>query len=659
MSFRSYIAAASVWAAIAVAGTATAQPAPDGLVVRGRVSASESRWDPANVLYTYVTIDVTRVVLGSGVPARLVLKQLGGESGGIGLWVAGQATFTANEEVVLDLAARPDGSLSTAGLGRGKWHVDADPVTGALVASQPREDGGEFRAPAGEVELALAAGRRPLSRFTAAPPEYSVPLRQVGPQFVYLPTDGGYPARWHEVDSGAPVFVDHPSALPGTWTGSTANATAAITLWKNSGMQLDLRDGGTFTQSGPCRALTFTGNGRISVEYNDPCGSVGDWVAAGGYYTAGDLRTVGGVEFQKFVQGFVVLNDSGPQTTSAGCFQDAITHGLGHALGLGHTSVANNIMQAPPPAGCSSGPPRGLGDDDKAGVTAIYQGIPSGGFPPNTPSAFTVTAQLSTVTMNWTPASTGGQAQRFLIDAGTAPGNYNLGTITVNAPATSYAAGPASAGTYYLRLRAQNALGTSAPTAERSVTVGSCTAPGPPATLIGSSNDTLVNLQWTPPSSGVVQGYQVVAGSAPGLANLAVISYPSTVTSLGASVAYGTYYVRVLATNTCGVSAPSPEVTLVVQPCASAPQPPTGLVGSVSGGVVTLAWTAPAGAVPTGYTIVAGSAPAASDILVYPTGTTATSLAAPAPRGTYHVRVLATNACGQSGASNEVTVVVP
>jgi hypothetical protein len=315
------------------------------------------------------------------------------------------------------------------------------------------------------------------------------------------------------------------------------------------------------------------------------------------------------------------------------------------------------MMNALPACGAS---PRGLGADDRSGITAIYQGIASGPFPPDAPSALSASAALSTVNLSWTPATSGGSASRYLLDAGTASGVYNFGTILLNSPATTATFGNVPAGTYFLRVRAQNVAGTSGPSPEAQLTVGACAAPAAPGTLTGSVSDQTVNLAWSAPSSGVTQGYRLLVGSAPGLANLLVADYAASVTALVApGIAYGTYFARVAATNVCGVSPVGNEVTLVVQPCASPPQAPTGLQFSRTGSFVALAWSAPSsGPTPASYTLVVGSQAGASDILVFPAGP-ATSTGASAPPGTYYVRVLAQNACGVSGASNEVVVVVP
>lgn len=636
---------------VVAAGTPPASgqslPLRPGLVVVGRVADAQARWDATHTLYTYVTIDVARVVVGDAVPSRLVLKQLGGEVDGIGLWIADQATFQIAETVLLDLATAADGSLRTTGLARGKWTIEVD--AGVVYAAQRHSE----RLPLAAIEAQLATVRRPSAAFAAEPPESRAQPFLNTPQFSYLPT-GGLPARWHEVDTDTAVFVDF-AGIPGTWSGATSDENAAIALWRASGMELDLRRGGAWNGGCP---VPFTGNGRISVAYNDPCGTVADWVVGGGYFTTGDKRTVNGQEFQKFVQGFVILDNAGPQTSDADCFQNAVAHGLGHALGLGH-STSGAVMNAGPPATCAAGP-IGLSSDDIAGITTIYEGIASGVAPPGPPSGMTATASLSTVGMSWTPAATGGAADRFLIDAGTAPGTYNIGTLVVTAPATSFAVGNVPTGTYYVRVRAQNALGTSGPSNEASVTVGACTPPGAPATFTATSNDQVVSLAWSPPPIGVVQGYQVVAGTASGLSNLAVLPLPGTTTALGGPVPYGQYFTRVHATNVCGVGPPSAEVLLNVQPCTAAPSAPTGLAGNVVGRMVGLGWAAPAaGPLPTGYTLQVGSNTGLSNILVYPTGTTATSLGAPAPPGTYYVRVAATNACGASAPSNEVVLIVP
>lgn len=89
----------------------------------------------------------------------------------------------------------------------------------------------------------------------------------------------------------------------------------------------------------------------------------------------------------------------------------------------------------------------------------------------------------------------------------------------------------------------------------------------------------------------------------------------------------------------------------------SAPYRPTGLTATVQGTTVTLSWRAATGAA--SYIVDAGTAHTLSDILQFPTGTSATSFTTTGvPDGNYYVRVRASGAAGTSGPSNEVTVTV-
>jgi hypothetical protein len=92
----------------------------------------------------------------------------------------------------------------------------------------------------------------------------------------------------------------------------------------------------------------------------------------------------------------------------------------------------------------------------------------------------------------------------------------------------------------------------------------------------------------------------------------------------------------------------------------SAPNVPSNLAVSVSGSIVTLTWTAPAGGdPPTSYQVQAGTAPGQTNIASFDTGSTATSLAVfNVPAGAYFIRVRAVNSAGASGESNEVQAVV-
>ena len=107
------------------------------------------------------------------------------------------------------------------------------------------------------------------------------------------------------------------------------------------------------------------------------------------------------------------------------------------------------------------------------------------------------------------------------------------------------------------------------------------------------------------------------------------------------------------------LSAPALATPPAAEPCTAVPSRPTTLSVSVSGSTVTLNWLASYGCTPASYVITAGSTPGATDIVVFPTGNSATTLTVSAvPTGLYYVSVLAESAAGRSAPSNEVIVAV-
>ena len=117
----------------------------------------------------------------------------------------------------------------------------------------------------------------------------------------------------------------------------------------------------------------------------------------------------------------------------------------------------------------------------------------------------------------------------------------------------------------------------------------------------------------------------------------------------------GTYYVRIVATNAAGASAPTPDATIVVGGAPGAPRNLTAVAPSP--GVVSLTWLAPSiGPRAHLYVVLAGHAPG-SGIYAIPVG--ATGLAGGGvPAGTYYVRVVALNGATPGPASAEVVLVV-
>jgi VHL beta domain/Gram-negative bacterial TonB protein C-terminal len=202
--------------------------------------------------------------------------------------------------------------------------------------------------------------------------------------------------------------------------------------------------------------------------------------------------------------------------------------------------------------------------------------------------------------------------------------------------------------------------------------------PQPPQNLQATYVGGILTLTWSPVAiGGAPTSYVIRAGYLPSLSNLADFDTGSLATTFstfvppgfpppdttGSSVnPGGQLFIKVHSRNAVGTSVQSNVVLVDTRSgggggvgCTSPPGTPGGLTMTVQGTTVSFSWIASATA--SGYLLEAGSQSGAANLAAVNLGAQ-TTFSAPAPPGTYFVRVRATNGCGQSPPSNEVVVVV-
>ena len=274
--------------------------------------------------------------------------------------------------------------------------------------------------------------------------------------------------------------------------------------------------------------------------------------------------------------------------------------------------------------------------------------------PPAAPANLASVVNGATLRLSWNrPAA----AQGYRLEAGSASGLADLFNGEVGDVASLERLVPPR--TYFVRVRAVNAAGTSGPSNQVTVdvsTTASCTTPPPvPTGYTVQTGGLLVALAWS--ASPAATAYLLEAGLSSGATSAPPVNLGTGTTYQGVGPA-GTYFTRLRAANACGVSAPSTEVAVTLG-CTSTSVVASGLAVTKTNGVATFTWLPPLGAV--AYHMQVGSAPGLANLADVAIGaaTTAPVSLAGVPAGTYYVRVRAISACGVGAPSNEVAVSVP
>lgn len=209
-------------------------------------------------------------------------------------------------------------------------------------------------------------------------------------------------------------------------------------------------------------------------------------------------------------------------------------------------------------------------------------------------------------------------------------------------------------------LVAGGTIGTRTPHALQGLAVFPLEGARAPSGLRARPNGPATEFTWDPPFSPPAGGYVLEAGLSSGQ-TLAALPL-GHITRVAAIVPAGAFYVRVRTAGAVGGIEERSNEILVRGGCPAAPPPPTGFRAVLSGAGrdrATFAWDAPDAFVAS-YTLVVGSAPGLADIgtLPFDGATTGFTYASAIPPGTYHLRLQAANACGESAYTSSLRVTV-
>jgi hypothetical protein len=179
---------------------------------------------------------------------------------------------------------------------------------------------------------------------------------------------------------------------------------------------------------------------------------------------------------------------------------------------------------------------------------------------PQAPANLTAVAGIGQVTLNWT-ASAG--ATTYSVFRGTTSGGEGTTPLMANLTATSFTDTAVTNGiTYFYFVEAVNSTGSSSPSNQVSATpTAGVVIPPVPTNLNATAGNSEVTLSWT--ASAGATSYNLFRGTSAGGENTAAIAQNLTATTFVDNTATNgvTYFYKVAAMNTAGVSGLSNEVS--------------------------------------------------------------------------------------------------
>jgi hypothetical protein len=115
------------------------------MIVVGKVLSADYDTDKKdNHPYTYVHVRVSEYIKGKNLGRDLTLKTLGGIGPKLGMYIPGAANFYRDEEVLLFLEKRVDGTLFPIGLFLGKYSIYRDHESGRKVVLRDENGLGKY-----------------------------------------------------------------------------------------------------------------------------------------------------------------------------------------------------------------------------------------------------------------------------------------------------------------------------------------------------------------------------------------------------------------------------------------------------------------------------------------------------------------------------------